>query len=187
MAENQPSGQATGTSGSVDQKDSVSYDSFSKLLGEKKKLQQEMLETKARLDQYEQEKLEHEGKLKEALENAKKSAQSERDRGLKTFKAASELLVKNQINSLASQYGCIDNEILVKALDFEDLEITEDLQFDSEKLKFKIEDLTKKKPYLFKKDFKLPQDVTPSNGQIPSKPLHELSEAEIKQLLKTAK
>ncbi|HEY9705677.1 MAG TPA: hypothetical protein V6C58_24775 [Allocoleopsis sp.] len=187
MAENQPSGQTAGASGDAGSKDQVSYDTFSKLLNEKKKLQQEMLETKSRLEQYEQEKLEHEGKLKEALENAKKAAQTEREKGLKIFKTASEKAIKSQFRSIAESLGCVDAEAAMKLTDFSDLDLTEEFEFDQSKLKTKIEHLAKDKAYLFKKDFKLPQDVTPSNSQIPSKPLHELSEQEIKQLLKQAK
>lgn len=162
MSEKDPSGNSGGASGNdPDKKDSVSYDSHLKLLNEKKKTQQELADTKAKLEEYEQAKLEAEGKLREALENAKKSAASEKEKGLKIFKTASEKAIRSQFLRKAEALGCVDADMAMKACDFSALSLTEDFEFDDKELDVKIQELTKTKPYLFKKDFKLPPDVIP--------------------------
>jgi hypothetical protein len=186
MSETNPSGNSSDASGK-DEKDQVSYGTFSKLLGEKKKLQGEFSEMKARLDEYEQGKLEAEGKLKEALENQKKLTEQFKNKNVEIIKTVSTKAIKSQWMREAEKLGCIDPELALKAASFDDLEVTEDFEFDNQKLVSKIQDLTKSKPHLFKKDFKLGPDVTPSNSQIAAKPLNELSEQEIKQLLRNAK
>ena len=62
MSEQIPSGKTEQVSDVPEKKESVAYETFSKLLGEKKKLQSEMSEMKAYKDQLEAEKLQAEGK-----------------------------------------------------------------------------------------------------------------------------
>ncbi len=187
MTDQNPGGNHDQASGNGQGKDSVSYDTYSKLLAEKKKQQQDLNDMKTRLDEYEQGKLEAEGKLKEALENQKRIAQTEKEKGLKIFKQASEKAIRSQFLREAEKLGCIDAEMAIKACDFSDLDLTEDLEFDPKKVQEKLQDLTKSKSYLFKKDFKLPGDLTPNNSHVSQKSLSELSEAELKNLLKQAK
>jgi len=187
MSENIPSGKPDLIGDQSEKKDSVSYDSFSKLLSEKKKLQSEMSEMKAYKDQLEAEKLQAEGKWKELAENNKKLADEFKSKNLNIVKTVSEKAIRSQFLREAEKLGCVDAEIAMKACSFDDLDVTEDFEFDSQKLVSKIQELTKSKPYLFKKDFKMVQDMIPSNNSISTKPLSDLSEQELKNLLKNAK
>lgn len=187
MSENNPSGKTEPVSDQPEKKDSVAYETFSKLLGEKKKLQSEMSEMKAYKDQLEAEKLQAEGKWKELAENNKKLADDFKSKNLNIVKNVSEKAIRSQFMREAEKLGCVDAEIAMKACSFDDLEVTEDFEFDNQKLVGKIQELTKSKPYLFKKDFKMVQDINPSNSSRPTKSLTDLSENELKELLKTAK
>ena len=187
MSEQIPSGKTEQVSDVPEKKESVAYETFSKLLGEKKKLQSEMSEMKAYKDQLEAEKLQAEGKWKELAENNKKLADEFKSKNLNIVKNVSEKAIRSQFMREAEKLGCVDAEIAMKACSFDDLEVTEDFEFDNQKLIGKIQELTKSKPYLFKKDFKMVQDINPSNNSISTKPLTDLSENELKELLKTAK
>ena len=187
MSEQIPSGKTEQVSDVPEKKESVAYETFSKLLGEKKKLQSEMSEMKAYKDQLQAEKLQAEGKWKELAENNKKLADDFKSKNLNIVKNVSEKAIRSQFMREAEKLGCVDAEIAMKACSFDDLEVTEDFEFDNQKLVGKIQELTKSKPYLFKKDFKMVQDINPSNNSISTKPLTDLSENELKELLKTAK
>jgi hypothetical protein len=187
MSEIIPSGNPAPVSDQPEKKDSVAYETFSKLLGEKKKLQSEMSEMKAYKDQLEAEKLQAEGKWKELAENNKKLADDFKSKNLNIVKNVSEKAIRSQFMREAEKLGCVDAEIAMKACSFDDLEVTEDFEFDNQKLVGKIQELTKTKPYLFKKDFKMVQDINPSSKSISTKSLTDLSENELKELLKTAK
>jgi len=187
MSETIPSGKPD-SAGGEDQKNAVAYESYAKLLGEKKKLQSEHLEAKVKLEEYEQAKLEAEGKLKEANENLKKLLSKEKQDKAELFKNVASKTVKHQFQRAAEKLGCVDPETAMKVVNFDDLEITEDFEFDNTKLEAKLQDLTKSKPFLFKKDFKLPADVTPgSSSKIPSKSLSDMSESELKEIWKSIK
>lgn len=150
-------------SANTEKKDSVSYDSFSKLLGEKKKLQSDAESLRAKLAEIEQGKLEAEGKVKEALENQKKMTEQYKSKNVEIIKTVSNKAVKSQFLREAEKLGCIDSELAMKACTFDDLEITDDFEFDNQKLIGKIQELTKTKPHLFKKDFKMPDNMNPNN------------------------
>lgn len=166
----------------------VSYDSFSKVLGEKKKLQKEHEEMKMKLDLYEQEKLEAEGKIKEANENLKKRVQESDERFKDLFKKVTLKSFKSEFHREAEKLGCVDAELAYMACDFSDIEVTEDIEFNKESISKKVESLSKAKPHLFRKDVKLPNDMTPSSqGGFQQKSLSDMSEKELKELWKTIK
>lgn len=187
MSENNPSGNSGQASGDDQGKNSVSYESYQKVLNEKKKSQEKLNEIQSRLDEYEQAKLEAEGKLKEALDNQKKLAEKYKNDNVEIVKRVGTKAAKSQIAREAEKLGCVDVDAAFNLLDLSGLEMNEEFEYDNKTLSEKIQGFAKAKPYLFKKDFKLPNDVNPNNGSIPTKNLSELSESEIKELLKTAK
>jgi multidrug efflux pump subunit AcrA (membrane-fusion protein) len=181
------SGQSGGSGAETEKKDSVSYDSYSKLLGEKKKLQTEAENMRGKLAEIEQAKLEAEGKVKEALENQKKLTEQYKNKNLEIVKTVSNKAVRSQFFREAEKLGCVDADIAMKAVTFEDLEITDDFEFDNQKLVGKIQELTKSKPYLFKKDFKLPEDVVPNSQNNKSGSLDDLSIEQLSKMFKELK
>jgi hypothetical protein len=178
-----PSG--TNDLASGNDQDTVKYETFSKLLGEKKKLQSEFSEMKAKIDLIEQEKLAAEGKWRELAEARQKEAADFKAKNLSMIKTVSEKTIRSQFVREAEKLGCLDADMALKACSFDDLEITEDFEFDPKKLQTKIQELTKTKPYLFKSDVKVPNNLNPNNGGGSSKPLSDLTDSELKQLLAT--
>jgi hypothetical protein len=187
MSDNSSSGTNDQASGSDQGKGTVAYESYSKVLSEKKKTQEKLSEAQSRLEEYEQAKLEAEGKLKEALENQKKLTEKFKNDNVEIIKRVGSKAAKSQFTREIEKLGCVDAEAAFQLTDFSDLEMDAEFEYDSKKLQDKIQGLTKSRAYLFKKDFKLPNDLNPSNGQMPTKNLSDLSENEIKELLKQAK
>lgn len=183
MSDQKPSGQNVEAGGEDKSKDTVSFDSYSKLLGEKKKLQADHAEMKAKFDEIEQAKLEADGKIKEALDNQKKLTEQFKQKNLEIVKSVSNKAVRSQFLREAEKLGCIDSDLAMTACSFDDLEITDDFEFDSQKLVSKIQELTKTKPHLFKKDVKLPADLNPSNQVAATKQLSQMNQQELKNLL----
>lgn len=183
-----PSGKPDPASGDDQTKNSVAYESYSKVLNEKKKTQEKLNEVQTRLEEYEQAKLEAEGKLKEALDNQKKLTEKFKNDNVEIVKRVGSKAAKSQFTREAEKMGCIDVEAAFQLIDFSDLEMDAEFEYDNKKLVEKLQSQAKTKSYLYKKDFKLPNDLTPSNGgKMPTKDLSELSENELKNLLKNAK
>jgi hypothetical protein len=164
MSENIPSGNGGGAGGDADKKDQVSYESYQKLLSQKKKLDSEYEQMKARMNEYEQGKLEAEGKLKEAYENQKKLTQESENKFKSLFQNVAQKNLKTQFKMEAEKLGCVDADLAYLATDFSDVDISADLEFDPNKISEKLQNLSKSKPLLFKKDAKLPNDLNPSGG-----------------------
>jgi len=186
MADQNPSGSQVPAGGEESGKSTVSHETFAKVLSEKKSMQAKLAEAEAYRAQAEQEKLQAEGKWKELAETNKKLADDFKAKNLTIIKNMADKTIKSQFKSVSEKLGCIDPEMAYGACNFDDLDVTEDFEFDPSKLEEKIQGLTKTKPYLFKKDFKLPNDLIPSNGPISGKSLSDMNETEILQLLKTA-
>lgn len=183
MSETNPSGsagKASGTSSEGQDQQTVAYESYAKLLSEKKKLQESNSVDKAKLVEYEQAKLEAEGKLKEALDNQKKQTIEAKDQFKNLFETVSTKVLKQQFYREAEKLGCVDAELAYLATSFDGVEFTKDLEFDHSVLANKLQDLAKAKPMLFKKDVKMPNDLTPTGSIVPQnqKAISDLSSSE---------
>jgi hypothetical protein len=187
MSENSSSGTNDQASGSDQGVKSVSYESHQKLLSETKKEREEKRLLQTKLDDYEQAKLEAEGKLKEALDNQKKLTEKFKTDNVEIIKRVGSKAAKSQFAREAEKLGCIDVEAAFQLTDFSDLEMDAEFEYDQKKLIEKIQEQTKSKAYFYKKDFTLAKDLIPSSGSAPSKDLSQLSEVELKELLRTAK
>lgn len=163
----------------------VSREAYSKLLKEKQNYQKKAEADEARLAEYEQSKLEAEGKLKEALDNQKKMTLDSQSKYTTLFQTVASKTMKQQFLRKAENLGCVDPDLAYLATDFSDIEISKDLEFDEQKLSEKIEMLAKQKPLLFKKDVKMPNDLTPnsSGAQGGKASLKKMTDEELKQLI----
>jgi len=184
MTNENPSGIADQASGEVE--GTVSRETYLKVLGEKKntqakiaEMQKLLAERDSTLSQIEQEKLEAQGKWKELAEANKKLAEEFKDKNFKLVKNVADKTIKSQFKSISEKLGCVDPELAYMACSFEDLEVGEDFEFDQVKLESKIQDLTKAKPHLFKKDFKIPADVIPKDKVATEKPTSQMSVQEL--------
>lgn len=199
MSEANQSGNSTATSGASSESSSatsgalsdagkdqgtVSREAYSKLLKEKQNSQKGREELENRVAEYEQQKLEAEGKLKEALDNQKKMTLDSQGKYTQLFQQVASKTMKTQFLRKAESLGCVDPELAYLATDFSDIEISKDLDFDEMKLSEKIEMLAKQKPVLFKKDVKLPNDLTPSaQGNSGKQSLKSMSMDDLKKFI----
>jgi small-conductance mechanosensitive channel len=153
-----------------------------RLLAEKKKEQERRKELEAKLTVVETERLEAEGK-KDELIKALKTQVAETAKKLNSATATyAQRLVEAQVSQKAKEFGCIDTELLTKALDINSLEVSEDFTIDSSSLEAQLNDIRKTKPYLFKNDAPKFRDGAPaSKGATGQKPdFSKMSLAEIK-------
>ena len=185
MTDPNPSGSPDQAGGDDQGKKTVSYESYAKVLSEKKAMQERLKESDAFKAQLEQEKLEAEGKWKELAQTNKKLADDFKAKNLNIVKNVADKTIKSQFKSISEKLGCVDPELAYMACSFDDLEVTEDFEFDHSKLEEKIQGLTKAKPHLFKKDLKLPNDLIPSNETMPSKSFSEMTPDELIKQYKT--
>lgn len=159
--------QASGDADVKDQatKQSVSYESHQKLLGEKKKMAEKLAEFESKLKLIEDEKLESQGKLKELNDNLKKQL-SEKDMKLKSvFNEFAHKTVKSKFEAEAAKLGCIKPDALYKLVDMNNVEITDDFGINEEQFKQMMVEAQKEHSYLFKKEVGTVKDGTPSAGK----------------------
>lgn len=133
--------------------DSVAYESYQKALHQKKKAQTENAELQAELKALREEKLQREGKIEELNATYK----TERDQFEAELKKTKQQYawnsLTNSIKAEAEKHGCLDTDLLIKAIDDDDLNrinVGENFSIDNESLNSVIADTKKKKPMLFK-------------------------------------
>lgn len=176
--ENIPSGKPDDASGGDGSK-TVSYESHNKLLGEKKSIQKERDELKARLDELENERLEKEGDFKKQNETLKAQLKEQKDKFSGFSQKVSEKVVKAQFAREAEKLGCIDADLAFQVCDISDLDLSENFEFDPKVLSEKIQGIMKAKPHLFKKEVNRPRDKNPSNKGPSGKSFAEMTTAEL--------
>lgn len=142
----------------------VSYESHQKLLGEKKTIEKQLKELSGKLESLESAELEKKGELSKAVEMWKNKYNELSQKNVGLLKTVSERAIRAQFNVEASKLGCQDVELAFKACDFSDIDLNENLEFDSAKLVPKLQELAKSKSYLFKKDVKVPANPQLKNG-----------------------
>lgn len=189
-----------GTSGAPDEssaqiqesKDTVQYDTYRKVLAEKKALQAKLAEIDAQNKQSEQAKLEEQGKLKEVNDALRKEAeQLKKSLKEKDFKYGSKVLTQ-EIKSVAKSLGASEDALddIVKIGDWATVEITDDFEVKQESVKDILAGMQKSKPYLFKTSKPAPNDL-PINGAKDKNPnvfsgakdLSKLKHDDLKKLL----
>lgn len=146
------------------------------LHGERKKRQ----ELEQRLQDLERQKLEAEGKKDELLQNYKKELNEYKTMVANSIKSK----VEDQVILKARELGCIDDELLVKAIDLDSVEVDRGTFkiTNTDSVVGMIEGLRKKKPHLFKQQGPQFKDGTPNNRpntQPTGKTLNQMSTAEL--------
>ena len=164
MTEDNSGGINDQASGDIETTDTVKHETYKKVLNEKKALQTKLAERDAIIAQAQQEKLEAEGKWQELAQANKKAADEFKEKNFNLVKNVADKTIKSQFKSLSEKLGCVNADTAYKVCNFDDLEVTEDFEFDQAKLESKIQELTKQHPYLFKKDLKIPADVIPGKS-----------------------
>lgn len=147
-----------------DVKETVAYSTYSKVLGEKKKVQAQFQELQSKLDQAEQSKLEQEGKKDELITQLKNQAESEKKQRLDMQKSAAMKVINMQVQAAAKEAGCLNPKALMKLANFDDVEVTDDLDITEESVKKILTEAQKEHAYLFNKQVSNIKDATPGSS-----------------------
>lgn len=171
-------------SGSTDPKqDTVAYSTFSKVLDERKRDNARMLEYKAKSEQYEQEKLEAEGKWQE-IANKEKDRADKVAKELQTERASrAEDKIRTQISRKAKELGCVNTDDLIELMGFEGLDIVDGYKVSEQSLDMVLGKVKQEKAYLFSKPAPNIQDGTPANtvSQVKQESAANLSKDELQK------
>lgn len=178
--ENQaPVEQPENSSGNEGKKDTVAYDSYAKLLNEKKSVQSKLSEYEARMQKLEEEKLQAEGNKDELL-NKYRGQLDEMSKKLETTsKNYAWNTLTGEIKREAMKHGCINPDKLIRVMDdstLESIRVGDDFSIDQESLSMAIESAKKDNDFLFRNPSKPFSPGKPSN-----KPIEE-KEEDIKKL-----
>lgn len=163
-----PGGESDGSSGAEDKsKNSVSFETHEKLLSQRKKDQERLKALEEENKKYKQSALEAEGKKDELIAElrAEKEKKESEAKALQTRFA--ENVLKSQIALKAKEYGCVDTDMLYKAMDLEKLQVElvdTDLNVDTKSLTKHIEEIKGQKQYLFSVEAPAPRDGNPGAG-----------------------
>ena len=167
------SGTTDETSGQVG-KNQVSYDSYQKALTEKKNAQAKMAELENKLKEFEQDKLQAQGKKDELIQSLQKQLKETTTDFSKTKANYAMKAVTAQVEKRAAEMGCVDSDLLTKAMNLESLKVSvvdDDFNVDGESLTTQLEMVRKSKPYLFKQAGPQIKDGVPNNQVQQNKPV----------------
>lgn len=182
-----PNENANGNQG----KESVSYETYRKVLGTLKKKEEMLSAIEAKSREQEELMLAEQGKYKEISEQLKAELKKKED----DFKKKESFFVKSNLKNTVAKYarelGAIDQALddIYKVEDWSDVEFKDDYSVNEEQILNKVKDLTSKKPFYFKKQVSAPKDVVlGGNGAASgSQDLSKLSYDELLKIAKSAK
>lgn len=188
--QNAPVEQSVTTSGDTEKKaDSVAYDSYMKALHEKKMAQERESKLQAELQLLQEEKLEREGKIEELNATYKTERDQYKSQLEKTKQQYAWNSLTNSIKAEASKHGCLDTDLLIKAIEDDDLKrinVGEDFSIDMESLNSVIADTKKKRPMLFKSQSVPVANGTPSTKPKPKNTIKDMSLDELREAYKNS-
>lgn len=166
--------------------DQVSYDTHRKLLGEKKKLQADFEAAKAELDKKSQSEMEQKGEEKKLIDSLRKQLAEESKKNLDVKTNYTMKSLEASLAAEGARQGCQDNDVLIKLIDMNTVEINDDFTVNAEDLQRAVAEVAKKKAYLFQKKVAGVRDVIPAvdkaalNGNT-KKPFNQMNKDELLQ------
>lgn len=190
-----PVGQSDEASGKAEnaKKDVVAYDSYQKVLDEKKRVQESAMKAHQTIERLQQEKLSAEGKKDELISVLQEKVNGLETKIEKTGKNYAWNTLTGAIKREAIKNGCTDADKLIKLMgdaDLKSITIGEDFSIESESLKTVIEKNKKENFFLFKDSNKKIANGTPNNTNNFSEnkelDLSKLSIDELKELHKNS-
>lgn len=188
--QNAPVGQSEETSGNSEKKaDSVAYESYMKALNEKKNAQAKLSEYEQELQKLREEKLEREGKIEELNTQYRSERDQYKSELEKTKQQYAWNSLTNSIKAEASKHGCLDTDLLIKAIEDDDLKrinVGEDFSIDMDSLSSVIADTKKKRPMLFKNTSVPVANGTPNTKPKPKNNLKDMSLDELREAYKNS-
>ena len=146
-------------------KDFVAYESYRKVVGKVKKTQSENEALLAKLQQYEEEKAQIEGRKDDVIKSLRQRAEEAEKKLKDTQSTFVWNAVSGNIKAEAIANGCVDADALIRLLGSDDLKsIDYDDSFNVNKddVGRLMEKASKTYPYLFKKTGAKVNDATPN-------------------------
>ena len=178
--------------------DTVAYDTYRRVLGEKKKRDSELLELKDKLanlseslNGYKQKELEQDGKQSELIQSLREQLAKRETELKETSKKYAWNTISSQIKSAATKEGCINADKLINLIDPSDLraiEVDEHFNVNSDDLKTVLERARQENDFMFPKRAVVNDMVPASDRRIDvntDKKVEELTKDEIINQLKS--
>lgn len=191
MEENQnASGSQEQVSDNSSGEDKVAYETYKKVLGEKKKMQSEFLSMQEKLKAIELEKQQAEGNKDDVINSLRTQLNEEKSQKQEIKKNFVWNTIQGQIKNEAISQGCVNPDKLIKLMSKDDLasvEIDDSFNVNREDLTRLMDEAKKQHADigLFKSKRSEVHDVTSHNiPKAPVKSKEELSKDEIKQQLR---
>lgn len=150
-------------------KDSVSYESYRKVVGAHKNMQEKFSLLESELRTLKEDKLMSEGKKDEVMESLRtknKELESKLQTSIGNFAYKA---VSGEVAKEAMKLGCVDADALIQLVDLGELDVSDDFMVDAEQVKTMLEDVKKKRPYLFQKEAPKFIDGKPQSGDLKQK------------------
>lgn len=172
--------------------DMVKYDSYKKVLGEKKRKDEQLTELTSKLEVFEQAKLESEGRKDEVIASLRSKAEKYESELKKTRQKFITNSVDSQLLVEARNQGCTDTNAFLKLIDRSELrglEVSDDFRVNKDDLAKYVESSKKQWSNLGlfeKKDIKV-HDVQGKQKQAEPKSVQSMSKDELLAQLKNLK
>jgi hypothetical protein len=170
--------------------DTVAYSTYSKVLGEKKKMQEQLGDAMKRLEQIELEKKQADGNKDEVIQQLRSKLEEAENGQQKLKHQYAWTTLEGQIKSAAAQKGCVNPDKLIRLLDENDLkaiEVDDSFKVNNDDLD-RLLDKAKKDHSdigLFGKKQVNVNDVTPKPVKHKEKKVEEMTASELKEYIKT--
>lgn len=131
------------------------------LLADLKRERSKRQEYEQRLQELERAKLEAEGKKDELISNYKQQLDEYKKKVVQSVRSK----VEDQVAMKAQEFGCLDTEILLKTVDLDSIEVdSQTLRIsNTEAVSAMLEEVKKKRPYLFKQQGAQVRDGVPTS------------------------
>lgn len=167
--------------------DKVAYETYRRVISQKKKRDEEVEHLRAELAKRDQEALMAEGKKDEAYAKAMEALTQKNIELEETRKKYATSVISEQIKSKAAQLGCLNAETLMAVGDFSEVQVDDNYRVDTTDLERALENAQKQHSYLFQKTVSAPRDGVPFSGSklVTSKPVSEMSQKEIMDRLRS--
>lgn len=171
------------------QEDKVAYETYRKVLTEKKARDQQLSEMEQRLQEYEQRELERKGEFEGLISNLREENKNLKDKISQRDKAYIMSKVNNAIKTKAVEAGCKNPDKLLRLIEPErinSLEVDDQFNVDTKSVEYLVNEAKKENDFLFKQQRANVQDGNPVDRPVVSedKKVKDMSIDEIKDLYK---
>jgi len=180
-----PVEQTDQTSGENSQQDQVKYETFQKILNEKKNVQGKLSEYEAELQSLREEKLQREGNHEKLIEDLRKKNTELSTNLSKKDQSYAWNTLTSEIKREAMRAGCEKPDKLIRLLDDEDLrsiEVGENFSIDKQSLSAVLEKAKRENSFLFKSSNKITANGNPSTKIEENNKLNDLSKLSLEEL-----